>query len=116
MNMNNNLKEAMQALSKSQPAESPIKKGQLMAAIQAIAQQNQQSVQSSQRDQMIINKEKLQAAIKSERIAQGLTQRQLAAQCNMSQGTITRAERNGWISFSCLLKIAQGLGKEIILN
>ena len=114
--MNNNLQEALRALNKKQPSEAPIKKGQLMAAIQAIAQQNQQSVQSTQRDQMIINKEKLQVVIKSERIAQGLTQRQLATKCNLSQGTITRAERNGWISFSCLLRIANGLGKEIILN
>jgi len=111
-----NLREAMQALNKKRPSEAPSKKGQLMAAIQAIAQQNQQSVQSTQRDQMIINKEKLQAAIKSERIAQGLTQRQLAVKCGLSQGTITRAERRGWISFSCLLRIAQGLGKEISLT
>ena len=114
--MSNNLKEALRALNNKQPTEAPPRKGQLLAAIQAIAEQNLQSVQSSQRDQVIINKEKLQAAIKSERIAQGLTQRQLASKCNMSQGTITRAERNGWISFSCLMRIAQGLGKEISLT
>ena len=112
----NNLKEALKALNQAQPSEAPSKKGQLMAAIQAIAEQNQQSVQSTQRDQMTINKDKLRASIKSERLAQGLTQRQLAAKCNLSQGTITRAERNGWISFSCLLRIANGLRKEIILN
>lgn len=114
--MSNNLQEAMQALSRKQPTEAPPKKGQLMAAIQAFAEQNQQATQSMQRDLATINKDKLQASIKSERLAQGLTQRQLAVKCNMSQGTITRAERNGWISFSCLLRIAQGLGKEISLT
>ena len=114
--MSNNLKEAMRALNQGNSPQVSPKKGQLLAAIQAIADQNQQSVQSTQRDQMIVNKEKLQTAIKSERLAQGLTQRQLAAKCGLSQGTITRAERNSWISFSCLLRIAQGLGKEISLT
>jgi DNA-binding XRE family transcriptional regulator len=60
--------------------------------------------------------QKVQAQIKAERIAQGLTQRQLAYKADMSQGTITRAEKHGWISITCLLKIATALGKEIKLN
>ncbi len=114
--MSNNLKQAMQALNRGQPPQASSKKGQLLAAIQAIAEQNLQTVQQPQRSQITINKDKLQSSIKSERLSQGLTQRQLAARCNLSQGTITRAERNGWISFSCLLRIASGLGKEITLN
>src|ERR1035437_5485987 len=42
----------------------------------------------------------LQEAIKAERKAQGLTQRQLARKSGMSQGTITRAECHGWVSIS----------------
>lgn len=61
-------------------------------------------------------RDKLCASIKTERGMQGLTQRQLASKANMSQGTITRAERHGDISFTCLLRIADALGKEITLN
>ena len=59
---------------------------------------------------------KIQASIKAERNNQGLTQRELAYKAGMSQGTITRAERNGWVSITCILRIANALGKELILN
>lgn len=83
----------------------------LTAALQAIAKQNQPP-----KDQITIIKEKLQESIKNERLAQGLTQRRLARMANMSQSSITRAERRGWISLWALIKIANALGKTIILN
>lgn len=83
----------------------------LQEALKAIAQQNQPP-----KGQTAIIREKLQAAIKNERLAQGLTQRKLAHMANMSQASITRAERHGWISLWALLKIAGALNKEIILN
>ena len=82
----------------------------LQEALKAIAQQNQPP-----KDQITIIKEKLQESIKNERLAQNLTQRKLAHMANMSQATITRAERHGWISFWALIKIANALGKEISL-
>ena len=107
-----NLKEAVRALNNgAQP-----KKGQLASAMQAIAQQTQQATQQTQHGQITVIKEKLQVAIKSERISQGLTQRQLAYKCNTSQATIARAEKHGWISFWTLIKIANGLNKEISLT
>ena len=84
----------------------------LSAALQAIAQQNK----PAQKDQIAVIREKLQAAIKSERLAQGLTQKKLAYKCSMSQATITRAEKRGWISFWALIKIADALGKTISLT
>ncbi len=62
------------------------------------------------------NMGKIQASLKAERVAKGLTQRELAVIANMSQGSITRAEKNGWISITTLLRIANALGKEITLN
>ena len=106
-----NLKQAVHALSGIQP-----KKGQLAAAMQAIAEQTQQASQKAIRNQIAVNKQKLLAMIKSERISQNLTQKQLADKCDLSQSTISKSEKSGWISFSCLLKIATGLGREIIIN
>lgn len=83
----------------------------LTAALQAIAQQNQPP-----KDQITILREKLQESIKNERLAQNLTQRKLAHMANMSQASITRAERHGWISLWALLKIATALNKTITLN
>jgi DNA-binding XRE family transcriptional regulator len=62
------------------------------------------------------NMKRIQASLKVERIAQNMTQRDLAVKADMSQGSITRAEKNGWISITTLLRIANALGKEIILN
>ena len=56
------------------------------------------------------------ADIKAERMNQGMTQRDLAHKCGMSQGTITRAERHGWISIWALLRIVDALGKKIQLT
>jgi len=83
----------------------------LQEALRAIAQQNKPP-----KGQTAIIREKLQEAIKKERLNQGLTQRKLARMSNMSQATITRAERHGWISFWALIKIANALGKEISLT
>jgi len=64
---------------------------------------------------LLTNIEKIQMQIKNKRIALGYSQRELASKIRMSQGTITRAERNGYISLSALLRIAGGLGEEIAL-
>ena len=62
------------------------------------------------------NLTKLMNEIKTERMKQGLTQRQLASMASMSQGSVTRIERHGYMSVWALLKITNALGKEIILN
>lgn len=62
------------------------------------------------------NKVLLQTALKAERQAQCLTQRELARRSGMSQGTVTRAENSGWVSYTCLLRLAQALGKQITLS
>lgn len=51
--------------------------------------------------------------IKEERLRQGLTQRQLAQKAGMSQATITRAEKNAWVSIWAILRIAAALGKSL---
>lgn len=61
------------------------------------------------------NMKKLQEQIKAERNTLGWTQKKLAYECGFSQGTITRAERNGWISIGCLLAITRALGKELTI-
>ena len=53
--------------------------------------------------------------IKEERIKQNLTQTDLAKKSGYSQGTITRAENNLWISIYCLTSIFEALGKKIQL-
>lgn len=58
----------------------------------------------------------LATTIKTERKAKGWTQRDLASKCGYSQGTITRAENNMWISLTCLTSIANALGKKINLT
>ena len=58
---------------------------------------------------------KIQIQIKTLRQAKGWSQRTLAYHSGMSQGTITRAERHGWISIHCLISIAQALGTELKL-
>ena len=63
-----------------------------------------------------LNMKRIQASLKAERVSQKLTQRDLAKKANMSQGSIARAEKNGWISITTLLRIANTLGKEISLN
>lgn len=63
-----------------------------------------------------LNMKRIQASLKAERVSQKLTQRDLAKKANMSQGSIARAEKNGWISITTLLRIANALGKEISLN
>ena len=59
------------------------------------------------------NRNDLMTDIKSERAAQGLTQRELAKKAGMSQASITRAERNLWISNTTIIKIATALGKQL---
>ena len=55
----------------------------------------------------------IMADIKSERRGQGLTQRELAKLAGMSQASITRAERNLWVSYTTIVRIAIALGKEL---
>ena len=63
-----------------------------------------------------INMQELQDSIKIERKFQKMTQRQLASEANISQGTITRAERHGWVSIYTLMKIANALGKKLTIT
>jgi DNA-binding XRE family transcriptional regulator len=59
----------------------------------------------------------MSAQLKQERLKKGLTQRQLAKICLISQGTIARAESGrGDISYYTLCKIAAGLEKIIQLT
>lgn len=60
--------------------------------------------------------ESLCKKIKEERKKQGLSQRQLAYKSGYSQGTITRAETRGWISFSCLVSLVAALDKTLTLT
>jgi ribosome-binding protein aMBF1 (putative translation factor) len=59
--------------------------------------------------------EKMGKTIKEERLKKGWSQRELARRSGYSQGTITRAENQMWISMYCLFHIAQALGKDIKL-
>ena len=54
--------------------------------------------------------------IKTERKKKGWSQRQLARESGYSQGTITRAEKYGDISFFCLMSLIEALDKKIILT
>lgn len=67
-------------------------------------------------DQVRENMTDLQKQIKLKRVGLGWTQRQLAQACDMSQGTITRAEKHGWISLNCLIKISIALGEQLMIN
>ena len=59
---------------------------------------------------------KLQQEIKQERLNQNLTQRQLAYNAGLSQATITRAERHGWVSLFTMLKIISTLKKSLTIH
>lgn len=61
-------------------------------------------------------KMKLMEMIRMERKNQHLTQRQLAQKAYTSQGTITRAERHGYVSLWTLITIVNGLGKKLIIQ
>jgi DNA-binding XRE family transcriptional regulator len=76
--------------------------------------QPQQSVRQ-QYETINDKRQELCKLLKKERVTQGMTQRDLAKKSGMSQGTITRAEVHGWISITCLLTIAEALGKKITL-
>ena len=54
----------------------------------------------------------LQAA----RLAKKWTQRQLAQATGISQGTVTRMEKHGWVSLHMMFRMAHSLGKQITLN
>jgi ribosome-binding protein aMBF1 (putative translation factor) len=62
------------------------------------------------------NESELKDQIRTERKAQGLSQRALAIKIGSSQGTITRAECNGCVSITTIYKIAAGLGKKLTLS
>ncbi len=116
--MNNNLASALRTIRGN---ASPVpKRGQIAAArdaiAQAAAQTQHQAAVGNTVARIQANKQELQRYLRHERRAQGLTQRQLASRCGMSQGTITRAERKGWVSLSCLMRIAEGLGQKVIIG
>ena len=91
----------------------------MMVPQQQMQTSNSQSnyqVQTTTTSPATQNMEKIKAQIKAERIALGWSQRDLADKAGMSQGTITRAEKYGWISIWALLRITNALGKEIALQ
>lgn len=113
------LSQAIEAKTKANPEPVPNSIAALTAALNAVSNPPAQSnptqiynMGSGQNGAMA----QLCADLRTERNNQGLTQRQLAAKANMSQGTITRAERHGWISIWALLKITSALGKQIKLT
>jgi DNA-binding XRE family transcriptional regulator len=57
----------------------------------------------------------IQATIKAERKAQQLTQRQLASKAGMSQASITRLERHGWVSIYTMIRVIDALGKQLTI-
>lgn len=119
--MNNNLKAAAAALKKQ---SQPVSKG-MSAALKAFNEINQPQIapqaqnnpnSSGTSNPVRLNMEEIQKNIKQERNSQGMTQRELARKSGMSQGTITRAERHGWISLGCLFRIVNALNKKLIIN
>lgn len=100
----------------------PAKVSPNLAKIAAVLSSNQPSQNNSSvvypnnGNQVRNSMNQLCADLKAERNKQGLTQRDLAAKCGMSQGTMTRAERHGWISIWALIRIADALGKKITLT
>lgn len=114
--MSNNLTAAADALKKQTQPAPPKGVAAAMAALQAINQPAQAVQAPPAIDPIRLNMEKIQTSMRTERLTQALTQRELAIKANMSQGSITRAERHGWVSINCILKIANALGKELILN
>ncbi len=112
--MSNNLKAAAAALKKqSQPTPKGVVAA--MAALHAI-NQPKQTPQTTAINPIRLNMDEIKDSVRMERRNQNLTQRELARKANMSQGSITRAERHGWVSINCLLKISNALGKKLILN
>lgn len=99
-----NLAAAAQALQK-------VSQNTTQAPPMAAPQQNTYSYSPTR-----TNMNELQEQIRTKRKALGWSQRELAARCNMSQGTITRAERHGWISLTCLIRIALALNEKLIIS
>ena len=62
------------------------------------------------------NMTQIQTDMKLERNRLGWTQRDLAKKAKVSQGTITRAERHGWVSIWTMLRIINALGKKLKLT
>jgi len=54
--------------------------------------------------------------IRKERKAQALTQRNLAYKAGMSQASVTRAEKHGWVSISAWIKLAHALNKQLTIK
>ena len=108
----NNLKLATQALeqSKRKEAYNAVSAAVLEAA--TLANNKPASPSWGVQD----DADNLKQIVKQERKAQGLTQRQLATMANMSQGSITRAEKHGWVSYYAWIKIAHALGKQLTIK
>lgn len=62
------------------------------------------------------NTEELAQSLKHERMKQGLTQRQLAAEAGVSQGSITRLESGLFTSLWMMMRVSSALGKTVIIN
>lgn len=105
--------------------------GNLQAAILALKTKNEQEpIEPIDKTQFIVgqkraylvteaardNMDKVKAQIKSKRKALKWSQETLGKKTGLSQGTITRAERHGWISLYALLKISAALGEEMSIN
>lgn len=125
----NSIQKAKQALEQKNNQESTlktsteiekmIKKSIIQKAAEALANLNMQQTSPSttvQPSQAYNNLKNLGEEIKTERMAQGLTQRDLAIKARMSQGSVTRAEKHGWVSIHCIIRLANALGKNLTIK
>jgi len=107
-----NLAAAACAL-KSKPQE----KSNLTSIAEAIEIKTRELLAQKERDErekrICASVDSIKASLKAERKNQGLTQRELARRAGVSQGTVTRAESQLWVSLTRLMKIAAALGKEV---
>lgn len=107
----NQLRAAANALKeKSQPKTEQVFDAKTFATIQAI------NISKNIGEKVTDNWKNIQEELLKERLAQGLTQREVATKASMSQATVTRAERHMQISLSCLMRIAAALNKKITLK
>lgn len=84
-----------------------------LAAENKKAKEEQDAYQNLSQTARMKNRQDIMDDIKNERFNQGLTQRELAKKAGMSQASITRAERNLWVSLNTIIRITVALGKEI---
>ena len=108
----NNLKLAAEALKESQRKEIDNTILAATSASETLAKAGIQSRSWYVQD----DADNLKQIVKQERKRLGWTQRELARKADMSQGSITRAEKHGWVSYYAWIKIAHALGKQLTIK